>query len=133
MTVIDLKKSVLKITLRPNDFDSDKILNNSVYLQLAEMGRWDFLTINKLNINNDEITTVVSDLTIQYLCPIVWEPNKIITVKTNLTSIKEYSVLFSQGIYCEKNKLKSKICVRIAVFDKKKLCLIRIPRSINGK
>jgi len=108
--------SEYEVQLRPNDFDWSLQLNNSVYLQILEIGRWKWAEQNKLNFVDCDIAAVVSSINIEYLKPVDWNPVATIIIKTELTKIENYSIFMLQNIEDNASVITT-AKVRLAMYD----------------
>jgi acyl-CoA thioesterase FadM len=123
------KPSVYDVQLRPNDFDWSMQLNNSIYVQILEVGRWKWAEKNQLNFIDSKIIAVVSSLNIEYLKPIEWNPVKCIQIKTNLVKMEFYSVSLSQIIE-DDGVIVTKAKVRLAMYDSNTKSVLPVKKAL---
>jgi YbgC/YbaW family acyl-CoA thioester hydrolase len=107
--------STYRFAIRANDIDSAGHINNSVYFEAFEAGRWDWANKYLPDIGHS-ITAVVSSITVDYLKPIVSRPNEYVDIRTNIHLCQHFSIYFIQKmIIDEKNIATAK--VRVVPFD----------------
>jgi YbgC/YbaW family acyl-CoA thioester hydrolase len=94
---------VCTVQVRANDFDWSGSLNNSVYLELFEQGRWSWARRHGMNEATTAFVAVVSEITVQFKVPVRWNPTAIVTVETKLSGYSAYSFCLDQDIYYDKS------------------------------
>ncbi|GAB2445904.1 acyl-CoA thioesterase [Streptomyces incanus] len=87
-----------EVALRPNDFDWAGHLNNSVYVQLLETGRWEWGIACGGDPREGELVAVVLQLRLDYLTAVDWDPVGRLVVRTALAGRTAYSFSLTQGI-----------------------------------
>jgi acyl-CoA thioesterase FadM len=99
MTAVSAGEDVCPVQIRANDFDWSGSLNNSVYLELFEQGRWSWARKHGINEAITRVFAVVSEATIQFISPIRWNPTAVVTVQTKLCLCRAFSFWLDQAIY----------------------------------
>lgn len=117
MTSNNIISCTSRISLRPNDFDWSKFLNNSVYPQLFEFARWDWARINKVNLEQSNIAAVVVRMEIDFISPVIWNPIAEVLVDTELDSLNAYSFSIIQTVRSVEGDMKAKARIKLALFD----------------
>ena len=112
-------ENVCTVALRPNDFDTYLILNNSVYLELFEMGRWRWGLMNGMDFKKLDLAVMVIRIEIDYIKPIFWNPVATVNVRTKLVKQELYSFYLQQQIELAED-LTTKGLVRISLYDRAK-------------
>ncbi|OQX06059.1 MAG: hypothetical protein BWK73_31830 [Thiothrix lacustris] len=116
--------STYRFAIRANDIDSAGHINNSVYFEAFEAGRWDWASKYLPNIGHS-ITAVVSSITVDYLKPIIPRPNEYVDIITNIHLCEYFSIYFNQQMTIdEKNIATAK--VRVVPFDIKSSRIISV-------
>ncbi|NER23616.1 MAG: acyl-CoA thioesterase [Symploca sp. SIO1B1] len=115
------------IPLRPNDFDWSLQLNNSVFLELLETGRWNWCLANNMDLRYHHLVGVVVRIEIDYIKPVYWDPLASLQVSTELEKIEKYSLYLQQTIEDICGVVIAKAKLRLALFDKER----RTPVAIN--
>lgn len=114
---MDFIENIHTVPLRPNDFDWSRQLNNSVYLQLLETGRWSWALDNGIDLRESNIVGVVVRIEIDYLRPIFWNPISVLKVRTRVKNIERFSIYLHQSIEDENTNLIADAIVRLAMYD----------------
>ena len=126
------KESLLQLPLRAADFDWSKYMNNSKYLQIIEQGRWDWAEINGIDLVHSTLVGVVSNMNINYLVPIGWEPLKGVVVKTKLKEAKHYSIVLKQQIAdTESSTIYADATVTLCLFDTIRKKPVKISKAMK--
>ena len=122
------------VQLRANDFDWSRHLNNAVYFQLLEQARWSWTNHNNIDLRHSELVGVVSNLEINYLKPIEWDPLQRVKISTKALNISAYSITLSQIIYRNDDKIAADAKLRLALLNIKtnKLNKLDIERIRNA-
>jgi YbgC/YbaW family acyl-CoA thioester hydrolase len=120
MTVDDVfgREHVTPVSVRPNDFDWSLLLNNSVYLTLLEVGRWDWSISQGLDFRHGRLVGVVVRLEIDYIKPLFWDPLARLQVRTRGEKIERYSFYLQQRVEDSSGELIADARLRLALFDK---------------
>jgi acyl-CoA thioesterase FadM len=121
------QEHITPVSLRPNDFDWSLQLNNSVYLELLEIGRWDWSLSNGLDFRHRSLVGVVVRLEIDYLKPVFWDPLTKLQVRTAGEKLERYSFYLRQKVEDTSGALMADAKLRLALFDKER----RAPVAIN--
>ena len=108
---------VIKVSLKSNDFDWSHYLNNSVYPELFETGRWSWGKTNNLDLTHSRYVAVVVRMEIDYLVPVEWNPLEEVNVLTDLDKINEYSFYLNQSVLGLNGTLHAKGYLRLALYD----------------
>ncbi|MFT2019764.1 thioesterase family protein [Streptomyces sp. 796.1] len=87
-----------EVTLRANDFDWAGHLNNSVYVQLLESGRWEWGLACGVDLRDSTLVAVVLQLHLDYLRPVEWNPVGRLRVRTSLAERSAYSFTLAQDV-----------------------------------
>lgn len=87
-----------EVTLRANDFDWAGHLNNSVYVQLLESGRWEWGLACGVDLRESTLVAVVLQLHLDYLRPVEWNPVGRLRVRTSLAERSAYSFTLAQDV-----------------------------------
>ncbi|MBC3843192.1 4'-phosphopantetheinyl transferase superfamily protein [Streptacidiphilus sp. 4-A2] len=96
--LLDLVEHRCEVALRPNDFDWAGHLNNSVYPQLLETGRWEWGLANGVDVRNSHLIAVVVQLQLDYLIPVLWDPVGRVAVRTRVADQSPYSFTLAQDV-----------------------------------
>lgn len=110
-------ENICTAPLRPNDFDWSRQLNNSVYLQMLEIGRWSWALGNGIDLRDSKLIGVVSRIEIDYLLPVFWNPIATLRVRTQVKNLERYSIFLNQSIEDENDNLIAEAIVRLAIYD----------------
>lgn len=86
------------LQLRANDFDWGGHLNNSVYFQLFEYGRWSWARNNGFDLKNSSLVAVVIQANVDFIKPVEWNPLGQVDVVTSLHKIGPYSISLNQRV-----------------------------------
>lgn len=122
-----LCEDITFVSLRPNDFDWSLQLNNSVFLELLEIGRWNWSLANGIDLRNHHLVGVVIRLEIDYIKPVFWDPTASLKIHTKAEKIEHYSFYLQQSIKNQDEVLVANAKLRLGLFDKKR----RLPVAIN--
>ncbi|MBG1266120.1 acyl-CoA thioesterase [Nostoc sp. WHI] len=124
---LSLCEDTTLVSLRPNDFDWSLQLNNSVFLELLEIGRWSWSLANGIDLRNHHLVGVVIRLEIDYLKPVFWDPTASLKIHTKADKIEYYSFYLQQSITNQDEVLVANAKLRLGLFDKNR----RVPVVIN--
>ena len=116
--ISDFQDCITKTLLRPNDFDLSWQLNNSVFVELFEFGRWEWAKLNGINLTESELLGVVVRLELDYIKPIFWGFSKQLSVRTSVHKIENYSFHLQQEILDDLDCVYALGSLRLALFDK---------------
>ena len=122
-----LSEKTTIVSLRPNDFDWSQQLNNSVFFELLEIGRWDWSLANGLDLRYSGLVGVVARLELNYLKPVFWNPIATLQVRTKMEKFEQYSIYIRQNLEETNGVLIAQANLRLALFDSEK----RIPVAIH--
>jgi acyl-CoA thioesterase FadM len=122
-----LSEKTTIVSLRPNDFDWSQQLNNSVFVELLEIGRWDWSLANGLDLRYSGLVGVVARLELNYLKPVFWNPIATLQVRTKMEKFEQYSIYIRQNLEETNGVLIAQANLRLALFDSEK----RIPVAIH--
>lgn len=122
----DLMEIRCQVPVRPNDFDWSRQLNNAVYPQLLEIGRWTWTLENDIDLRQSSLVGVVSRIELDYLKPVMWDPMAALTVRTSVRDIERFSIYLNQTIEDMDRKVCAKALVRLAMYDTDKKTLVAI-------
>ena len=106
------------VELRPNDFDVGAHLNNSVCLELLEVGRWRWCEANGIDFDGRDCVNVVSRAEIDFLHPIGWRRSRSLTVFTKLKKVHRFSVFMDQRVEDSNGHVCLRAVLRLALLDK---------------
>ncbi|MFD4372335.1 acyl-CoA thioesterase [Streptomyces sp. NPDC058486] len=107
-----------EVGLRPNDFDWAGHLNNSVYPQLMETGRWEWGLANKVDLRDSTLVAVVLQLQLDYLKAVDWDPVGRLFVRTSLAGQTAYSFTLAQDIELADGTVAARGRVRLGLVDR---------------
>lgn len=131
--ISELKEFLCECALRPNDFDWSNHLNNSVYAELFEIGRWQWSLHNGIDYRQSSVVAVVVRLEIDYIKQIEWDPILKVNVRTSIERIENYSFFLNQNIESKEGSVMAKGKLRLALFDRDSKKPIKVDiRSILG-
>jgi len=122
-----MNEHIDSVCLRPNDFDWSSQLNNSVFLELLEIGRWNWCLANNLDMRYHNLIGVVVRIEIDYIKPVFWDPLASLQVRTKVDKIEKYSFYLQQTIEEQCGVVIAKAKLRLGLFDKE----LRTPVAIN--
>ena len=125
-TDVALRENVHTVALRPNDFDWSLQLNNSVYLELFEIGRWQWCLANGIDLKHHNLIGVVVRLEIDYIKPVLWNPVAELNIRTKLLKLELYSIYFQQQLEDLQGKIMTKALLRLALYDRQQNIPVRI-------
>ncbi|PAZ17401.1 hypothetical protein CLM62_02465 [Streptomyces sp. SA15] len=107
-----------EVALRPNDFDWAGHLNNSVYVQLLETGRWEWGLAHGVDLRDSSLVAVVLQLRLDYLQAVDWNPVGRLLVRTSLAERSAYSFTLAQDIEHPDGTAAARGKVRLALVDR---------------
>lgn len=107
-----------EVALRPNDFDWAGHLNNSVYVQLLETGRWEWGLACGVDLRESPLVAVVLQLHLDYLKPVAWDPVARLVLRTSLAERSAYSFTLAQDVERPDGTVVAKGRVRLALVDR---------------
>lgn len=125
MTEHDLKDHVSVLRPRPNDYDWALQLNNSVYVELFETGRWDWSLANGIDMRQSRLVAAVARLEIDYKKPVFWDPAVELSVTTSLARLERFSFFLKQRVSLAGDDVAEGL-LRLVVFDKEKRAMVPI-------
>ncbi|MEU4986134.1 acyl-CoA thioesterase [Streptomyces sp. NPDC021969] len=107
-----------EVALRPNDFDWAGHLNNSVYPQLLETGRWEWGLAHGVDLRHSPLVAVVLRLQLDYLRTVDWDPVGHLAVRTALAQRSVYSFTLAQDVTEPDGTAVARGLVRLALIDR---------------
>ena len=107
-----------EVALRPNDFDWAGHLNNSVYVQLLETGRWEWGRAWGGDLREDAPVAVVLQLRLDYLEAVGWDPVGRLVVRTSLAERTAYSFTLVQDVERTDGTVVARGRVRLGLVDR---------------
>lgn len=107
-----------EVALRPNDFDWAGHLNNSVYPQLLETGRWEWGLAHGVDLRHSPLVAVVLRLQLDYLRTVDWDPVGRLAVRTALARRSAYSFTLAQDVTEPDGTTVARGLVRLALIDR---------------
>lgn len=107
-----------EVALRPNDFDWAGHLNNSVYVQLLESGRWEWGRAWGGDLREDAPVAVVLQLRLDYLEAVGWDPVGRLVVRTALAERTAYSFTLTQDVERTDGTVVARGRVRLGLVDR---------------
>ncbi|MET9443626.1 acyl-CoA thioesterase [Streptomyces sp. NPDC006610] len=107
-----------EVALRPNDFDWAGHLNNSVYPQLLETGRWEWGLAHGVDAREDTVVAVVLQLQLDYLHAVDWDPVGRLVVRTSLADRTAYSFTLAQDVELPDGTKAARGRVRLGLVDR---------------
>jgi acyl-CoA thioester hydrolase len=110
---------------RPNDFDWALQLNNSVFVELFETGRWDWAMANGLELRRGSLVGAVARLEIDYQKPVFWDPMISLQVTTSLDKLERFSLYLQQRVLLD-GELMAAGRLRLVLFDKHRRVMVPI-------
>ncbi|MBU2839381.1 acyl-CoA thioesterase [Acidithiobacillus thiooxidans] len=122
-----LREVTCLVPLRPNDFDWSHQLNNAVYPQLLESGRWAWALENCIDLRMDGLLGVVSRLELDYLKPVFWDPISTVKVHTGVRNVQRFSIYLNQMVEDPESQTCARACVQLALYDSVK----KVPVAID--
>ncbi|MFD8206933.1 acyl-CoA thioesterase [Streptomyces sp. NPDC059695] len=108
----------VEVGLRPNDFDWAGHLNNSVFPQLLETGRWEWGLANKVDLRDSTLVAVVLQLRLDYLKAVDWDPVGRLFVRTSLAGQTPYSFTLAQDVLLADGTVAARGQVRLGLVDR---------------
>ena len=110
---------------RPNDFDWALQLNNSVFVELFEAGRWDWAMANGLDLRHGALVGAVARLEIDYRKPVFWDPTVELQVTTSLEKLERWSLSLRQRVEHAGVEVAVGL-LRLVLFDKDRRAMVPI-------
>lgn len=107
-----------EVPLRPNDFDWAGHLNNSVYAELLETGRWEWGLACGVDLRHSPLVAVVLQLRLDYLRAVDWDPVGRLVVRTSLAGRSAYSFTLAQDIERTDGTAVARGTVRLGLVDR---------------
>ncbi|MGW2225702.1 acyl-CoA thioesterase [Streptomyces formicae] len=107
-----------EVALRPNDFDWAGHLNNSVYVQLLETGRWEWGRAHGGDLSEGTPVAVVLQLQLDYLKAVDWDPVGRLVVRTSLVEQTAYSFTLAQDVERTDGTAVARGRVRLGLVDR---------------
>lgn len=114
----ELTEHRAEVALRPNDFDWAGHLNNSVFPQLLETGRWQWGLANKVDLRDSTLVAVVLQLQLDYLKAVDWDPVGRLFVRTSLAAQTAYSFTLAQDVELADGTVAARGRVRLGLVDR---------------
>ncbi|MET9530892.1 acyl-CoA thioesterase [Streptomyces sp. NPDC006649] len=108
----------VQVPLRPNDFDWAGHLNNSVYPQLLETGRWEWGLAHGADLRHSPLVAVVLRLQLDYLRTVEWDPVGRLVVRTSLADRSPYSFTLAQDVVEPGGTPVARGLVRLGLVDR---------------
>ncbi|MFF8595293.1 acyl-CoA thioesterase [Streptomyces sp. NPDC015220] len=109
---------VSEVALRPNDFDWAGHLNNSVYVQLLETGRWEWGLACGVDLRDSRLVAVVLQLRLDYLRAVDWDPVGRLAVRTSLAERSPFSFTLAQDVERTDGTVVATGRVRLGLVDR---------------
>ncbi|RSN55664.1 hypothetical protein DMH12_15095 [Streptomyces sp. WAC 04229] len=109
---------VCEVALRPNDFDRAGHLNNSVYVQLLETGRWEWGLAHGADAREGTLVAVVLQLRLDFLRAVDWDPVGRLAVRTSLAGRSPYSFSLAQDVELPDGTVAARGRVRLGLVDR---------------
>lgn len=116
--LLDLVEHRCEVALRPNDFDWAGHLNNSVYPQLLETGRWEWGLANGVDVRNSQLIAVVVQLHLDYLIPVLWDPVGRVAVRSRVAEQSPYSFTLAQDVERTDGTVVARGLVKLSLVDR---------------
>lgn len=116
--LLELVEHRCEVALRPNDFDWAGHLNNSVYPQLLETGRWEWGLANGVDVRNSHLVAVVVQLHLDYLLPVLWDPVGRVSVRTAPVEQSPYSFTLAQDVERPDGTTVARARVKLSLVDR---------------
>ncbi|WP_255528155.1 thioesterase family protein [Streptacidiphilus sp. P02-A3a] len=116
--LLDLVEHRCEVALRPNDFDWAGHLNNSVYPQLLETGRWEWGLANGVDVRNSQLIAVVVQLHLDYLIPVLWDPVGRVAVRSRVAEQSPYSFTLAQDVERTDGTVVARGMVKLSLVDR---------------
>jgi len=116
--LLDLVEHRCEVALRPNDFDWAGHLNNSVYPQLLETGRWEWGLANGVDVRNSQLIAVVVQLHLDYLIPVLWDPVGRVAVRSSVAEQSPYSFTLAQDVERTDGTVVARGLVKLSLVDR---------------
>lgn len=110
---------------RPNDYDWALQLNNSVFVELFEAGRWDWSMANGIDMRHGRLVGAVARLEIDYKKPVFWDPSIVLHVTTSLVRLERFSLFLRQRVSLAGDEVADGL-LRLVVFDKQRRVMVPI-------
>ncbi len=110
---------------RPNDYDWALQLNNSVFVELFEAGRWDWSLANGIDLRYGPLVGAVARLEIDYKKPVFWDPSIVLHVTTSLVRLERFSLYLRQRVALAGDEVADGL-LRLVVFDKEKRAMVPV-------
>jgi acyl-CoA thioester hydrolase len=107
-----------EVGLRANDFDWAGHLNNSVYPQLLETGRWEWGLAHGADAREGTQVAVVLQLRLDYLRAVDWDPVGRLVVRTSLADRTAYSFTLAQDVELPDGTKVARGRVRLGLIDR---------------
>lgn len=107
-----------EVALRANDFDWAGHLNNSVYVQLLETGRWEWGLAYGADAREGSVVAMVLQLRLDYLKAVDWDPVGRLVVRTCLAERSAYSFTLAQDVERPDGTVMARGRVRLALVDR---------------
>lgn len=107
-----------EVALRPNDFDWAGHLNNSVYVQLLETGRWEWGLAHGVDAREDSVVAMVLQLQLDYVQSVDWDPVGRLVVRTSLADRSAYSFTLAQDVERPDGTVVARGRVRLGLVDR---------------
>jgi acyl-CoA thioesterase FadM len=125
---------ICHVALRPNDFDWAGHLNNSVYVQLLETGRWEWGIAHGVDARQDSLVAVVLQLHLDYLQSVDWDPVGRLGVRTSLAGKSAYSFTLAQDVERPDGTVVARGRVRLGLVDRhtKRIHRVNLDTLLDG-
>lgn len=120
----------LSVQTRFNDYDILGHLNNTVYLELADLGKTAYFTAAAPELwNTKKIGMVVASVHCDYCSPAL--PGEALDVLTAVESIGNKSFVLEQRIVCpaQTDKLKCSVRSVMVHVDPREMCSVEVPAT----
>ncbi|XUM03163.1 acyl-CoA thioesterase [Streptomyces venezuelae ATCC 10712] len=121
-----LVEHTVEVGLRPNDFDWAGHLNNSVFPQLLESGRWEWGLANGVDLRDSTLVAVVLQLRLDYLKAVDWDPVGRLRIRTSLAGQTPYSFTLAQDVLLVDGTVAARGQVRLGLVDRETKAIHRV-------
>ncbi|MFD4606925.1 MULTISPECIES: acyl-CoA thioesterase [unclassified Streptomyces] len=123
-----------EVALRPNDFDWAGHLNNSVYVQLLETGRWEWGLAHGVDAREDSVVAMVLQLQLDYVQSVDWDPVGRLVVRTSLAEQSAYSFTLAQDVERPDGTVVARGRVRLGLVDRhtRRIHRVNLDRMLDG-
>jgi len=115
-----------QVALRSNDFDWAGHINNSVYPELLETGRWEWGRANGAHLRAGPLVAVVLQLSLDYIKAVDWDPLGRVAVRTSLAGLSPYSFTLDQDIEFPDGTLAARARVKLGLIHRETKAVHRV-------